>query len=67
MATTIYLTEAFERLVTQIDPLDAKNCLEEWGFDGVLDYYGAKSLRFFADCCCEKGAPSGQLAVSERS
>src|SRR6476619_427856 len=21
-----------------------------------------KNLRFFADCCCEKGAPSGQLA-----
>ena len=22
-----------------------------------------KRLRFFADCCCEKGAPSGQLEV----
>jgi hypothetical protein len=23
----------------------------------------ANELRFFADCCCEKGAPSGQLEV----
>ena len=44
MATTIYLTEAFERLAAQIGPLAAKDTLEEWGFDGVLPYYGAKSL-----------------------
>ena len=26
-------------------------------------YLSIKELRFFADCCCEKGAPSGQLEI----
>jgi hypothetical protein len=28
-----------------------------------IEKAGGKGLRFFADCCCEKGAPSGQLEV----
>jgi hypothetical protein len=46
----ISVTEALSCLATQIDPAgwgyeDAANYLIEWGFEGVLDYYGRKSLR----------------------
>src|SRR6201987_2676417 len=33
------------------------------GVDEIQYAKGHKYLRFFADCCCEKGAPSGQLEI----
>jgi hypothetical protein len=39
-------------LMLTVHPSRAKDLLAEH-----------KLLRFFADCCCEKGAPSGQLEV----
>jgi hypothetical protein len=45
---------AFEELVAYV----RQHCVRE-----PVVLHQDKILRFFADCCCEKGAPSGQLEI----